>query len=217
MLAIADLMQQCAPEVSPVLMHALVRTESAWRPFAIGMDSRHGAVKQPETLEEAVATAKSLAASGRKFSVGLAQIHMSNVALYGLTWEQAFNPCTNLSVGQKVLWNFFHRASANGYKGVAAVWAALRGYNSGGVDRSISDDYANKIFAYMSTTPPSVQLAQLSTKAATAAPRTPTVSAGLPSAATPLQLAAPEPQPKTKTRPGESLELFEKDEDQGGF
>ena len=197
-------------------MHALVRTESAWRPYAIGMDSRRGVVKQPSTLDEAVTTAKALAADGRKFSVGLAQIHVSNVALYGLTWEQAFNPCTNLSVGQKILWNFFHRASANGYKGVSAVWAALRGYNSGAVDRNVSDDYANKIFAYMSTTPPSVQMAQLGADASIASPPVPAIY-GIPSPTNPPPLAATAAPSKTKTRPGESLELFEKDEDQGGF
>ena len=116
-------------------MQALVRTESAGRPLAIGMDKAHGTVKQPATLQEAVATAKALVAAGRKFSVGLAQIHVSNVGLYGMTWEQAFDACQNLAVGQKILWNFYHRASASGYSGVAAIWAALRGYNSGGVDR----------------------------------------------------------------------------------
>ncbi len=210
MLSAADLMQQCAPEVSPVLMHALVRTESAWRPFAIGMDTKHGAVKQPASLEEAVATAKSLAASGRKFSVGLAQIHMSNIALYGLTWEQAFNPCTNLSLGQKILWNFYHRASASGYSGVAAIWAALRGYNSGGVNRVISDDYANRIFAYMSTTPPSVQIAPLVTTKVQPSIKTLSI-------ATPPQLAADEPQQTAVNRPGESLDIFEKDAQRAGF
>ena len=34
MLTIAALLEQCAPQVSPVLMQALVRTESAWQPFA---------------------------------------------------------------------------------------------------------------------------------------------------------------------------------------
>jgi len=68
-----DLLDQCTPQVSPVLMQALVRTESAWQPFAIGMDKAQGAVKQPASLAEAIATANELAAAGRKFSVGLAE------------------------------------------------------------------------------------------------------------------------------------------------
>ena len=210
MLASAELLNQCAPQVSPVLMQALVRVESAWRPLSIGMDKGHGTVQQPTTLAEAVSTAKSLMAAGRKFSVGLAQIHVSNVALYGLTWEQAFEPCRNLAIGQKILWNFYHRASASGYSGVAAIWAALRGYNSGGVDRAISDDYASRIFAYMSSAPPQVRFG-----AGTARPATHTASA--PSAAQSVAALQPNAEKSAPTRPGESPEIFEKANVRPGF
>jgi type IV secretion system protein VirB1 len=205
------LIEQCAPQVSPVLMQALVRTESAGRPLAIGMDRSHGTVKQPETLQEAVATAKALVASGRRFSVGLAQIHVSNVGLYGMSWEQAFDACQNLAVGQKILWNFYHRASASGYFGVAAIWAALRGYNSGGVDRSISDDYASRIFAYMSSQPPQMQLGRgmpLPSQPAVSAPNG--VQVGVAS-------LAPKGGETARRRPGESLDIFEKPSVKSGF
>lgn len=217
------LIEQCAPEVSPVLMQALVRTESAGRPLAIGMDRTQGAVKQPETLQEAVATAKALAAAGRKFSVGLVQIHMSNVALYGMSWEQAFDACQNLAVGQKILWNFFHRATASGYSGVAAIWAALRGYNSGGVDHSISDDYASRIFAYMSSAPPQVQLGRGAVSGAAAgnggAPKPEAPVAQAPSTFRKVDVASLDAaQPPTAgRRPGESQDIFEKPTAKGGF
>lgn len=214
MLPVADLMQQCAPQVSPVLMQALVRTESAWRPFAIGMDAKHGTVKQPDTLDEAIATAKSLAASGKKFSVGLAQIHISNVNHFGLSWEQAFNPCTNLALGQKLLWSFYNQAAASGYAGTSAVWAALRGYNSGGVHRTVSNDYANRIFAHMTNAQPGLQL-----PAAATAIRVSTATAS-PSAlqVIPLQAApaAAAPVPP-KQRPANSLDIFERNEEPAGF
>jgi type IV secretion system protein VirB1 len=198
MVPIATLIEQCAPAVSPVLMEALIRTESAWQPFAIGMDKAHGTVKQPATLPEAVSAAKALVATGRKFSVGLAQIHVSNVTLYGMTWEQAFDPCQNLAVGQKILWNFYHRASASGYSGAAAIWAALRGYNSGGVHRTVSDDYANRIFAYMSSAPAQVQIGR-------------GVPASKATQATAPFAVAASPSEATKTsRPGESPDIFEK-------
>ena len=205
------LLEQCAPQVSPVLMQALVRAESAWQPLAIGMDKAQGAVKQPATLAEAIATAKDLAAAGRRFSVGLAQIHVSNVALYGMTWEQAFDACQNLALGQKILWNFYHRASASGYSGVAAIWAALRGYNSGGVDRAVSDEYANRIFAYMSSAPPKVQLGN-GVSVTTGA----TAASVLPIAVTPAaSTGAPADSTKAK-RPGESLDIFQRAK-QAGF
>lgn len=207
MLAMDVLLEQCAPKVSPVLMQALVRTESGWQPFAIGMDKAQGVIKQPASLPEAVATAKTLVAAGRKFSVGLAQIHVSNVALYGMTWEQAFDACQNLAVGQKILWNFYHRASASGYSGVAAIWAALRGYNSGGVDREVSDEYANRIFVYMSSAPPRVQIgtgvAGSSSAARALAPLTPTVTASA-------------SEDGGSSRSGQALDIFERTK-AGGF
>jgi type IV secretion system protein VirB1 len=209
MVAMAALLDQCAPQVSPVLMQALVRTESAWQPLAIGMDKAQGTVKQPETLAEAIATAKQLAASGRKFSVGLAQIHVSNVALYGMTWEQAFDACANLAVGQKILWNLYHRASASGYSGVAAIWAALRGYNSGGVDRAVSDEYANRIFAYMSSAPPQVQMGTGVTVTSG-----PTAASVLPVAAAATPADSTKANTKAK-RPGESLDIFERAKEAG--
>ncbi len=205
MLAMDAVLEQCAPEVSPVLMRALVRAESAWQPFAIGMDKAQGVVRQPVSLREAVAIAKGLIAAGRKFSVGLAQIHVSNVTLYGMSWEQAFDACQNLAVGQKILWNFYHRASASGYAGVAAIWAALRGYNSGSVDRSVSDDYAHRIFAYMSSAPQAVQLGIgiPFTKAAAEAKQL-----HLTVAATPAVKDKPQ-------RAGESFDIFEKSKPAG--
>lgn len=194
------LLQDCAPQVSPLLMRALVKTESSWQPFAIGMDKAHGTVKQPATLPEAIATAKKLAAAGRKFSVGLAQIHVSNVTLYGMSWEQAFDACQNLAVGQKILWNFYHRASASGYSGVAAIWAALRGYNSGGVDRAVSDAYANRIFAYMSSAPPQVQIGSGAPAAGPAAAKP----------QPPFTVSTAPPESIQPPRAGESLDIFEK-------
>jgi type IV secretion system protein VirB1 len=206
-LTIVALLEQCAPQVSSVLMQALVRTESAWQPLSIGMDKAQGEVKQPETLAEAIATAKRLAASGRKFSVGLAQIHVSNVALYGMTWEQAFDACQNLAVGQKILWSFYHRASASGYSGVAAIWAALRGYNSGSVDRAVSDDYANRIFAYMSSAPPQVQLGSVPVNAVASTTTTLLMRDAVTDSPTDLGKAK---------RPGEALDIFERAK-QAGF
>jgi len=196
------LIEQCAPQISPVLMDALVRAESAWRPLAIGMDKAQGTVKQPVSLSEAIATANALTTAGRKFSVGLAQIHVTNVALYGMTWEQAFDACQNLAIGQKILWNFYRRALASGYTGISAIWAALRGYNSGGVDRAVSDEYANRIFAYLSSAPPQVRIGN----------GVPNPKPAAENSAAQLAVAA---STLEGGKPSESLDIFEKSEPTG--
>lgn len=142
------LAQECAPTVSNVLMQSLVRKESAFKPYAIGMDSKQGTVKQPETLEEAIATVKQLKKEGRTFSIGLAQIHIANVEKYNLSLEQAFDPCTNLHTGELIL-NAFYKQSINyGYKDTSALWAMLRGYNCGNINCAVSNQYAHDILSY---------------------------------------------------------------------
>ena len=142
------LLERCAPDIPARLMHALVRVESAWRPLAIGMDAGEGAVSQPQTLAQAVAQAKALTSAGRTFSVGLAQIHAGNVTRFGMSWEQAFDPCLNLEAGQRVLKGFYRDALAAGHAGLAATHAALRGYNAGAIDRSAGSGYARRVVGY---------------------------------------------------------------------
>lgn len=180
---------RCAPSVTPPLLRAVVRAESAGRPFAVGMDAGASAVAQPVSLSEAVETAERLASEGRTFSVGLAQIHVSNVRRYGLSWTQAFDGCTNLTLAQRVLAHFARRAGDAGYDGVQRLRAALRGYNSGNVHAGPSDAYATRVLGYLASEP------------ATAA-----VSAS----------AVPVPSLHQR-EPGESPDIFEKDVSPPGF
>lgn len=209
------LFEQCAPNVSPALMGALVHHESAGKPFSIGMDATQGAVRQPATLEEAVATARSLDGAGRTFSVGLAQVHVSNVRRSGLSWEQAFDPCRNLALGQQLLWNFYHRATAAGYSGSGAVWAALRGYNAGGIDRRISDGYASRIFTTMGghnakTAPVETRLIPGGVPAPESWPAMATQGPSAMAVGSPAAARSP-------ARTGESLDIFEKPGWRQGF
>lgn len=180
---------RCAPEIAPVLMRALVRAESAGQPLAIGMDAGRRSVPQPRTLAEALAVAEALATRGETFSVGLAQIHVSNVRRYGLSWAQAFDGCTSLATGQRVLRYFLRRASNAGYEGPSVLRAALRGYNSGSVHSSAADGYASRVLGYMAGT------LQVS-------------SAAFP---------PPPAMTRVNREPGESLDIFEKAADAPGF
>lgn len=142
------MLARCAPGVSASLMHAIVQTESAWNQLAIGLDAGQGpAVRQPVHLGEAVAAAEALHRAGRRFSVGLAQIHVSHLEARRLSWHQAFEPCRNLALGQTVLWQFHRRAQASGYTGAAAWRAALRGYNSGALRSQAAERYADRVLA----------------------------------------------------------------------
>lgn len=139
------LVQQCAPVIEPTLAIRLLRRESGFNPYAIGLDGKAVLKPQPRTFVEAVKIADDLLRAGKKFSVGISQVHISNVKNFGLTWAQAFDPCTNLRHGQTILQHFHNVALKAGFSGEGAVFAALRGYNSGSVHASISNNYANAI------------------------------------------------------------------------
>lgn len=144
----------CAPQVHSDTAHALVRVESGFNPWAIGVVG--GAlVRQPRHRAEALATAQSLQAAGWSFSVGLGQINVGNFARLGLTLGSAFEPCTNLAAMQTVLGECFERASrsANGSPHAqTALHRALSCYYSGNFSTGFRHGYVRKVVAAVRST-----------------------------------------------------------------
>ena len=85
------LAQECAPWVAHETMAAIVRTESAFRPLAIGVNGGARLARQPENKAEAVATAEWLIANGYNIDMGLGQVNSANLRKTGLTVEDAFD------------------------------------------------------------------------------------------------------------------------------
>ena len=144
----------CAPQVHSDTAHALVRVESAFNPWAIGVVG--GALlRQPRHRAEALATAQSLQAAGWNFSVGLGQINIGNFARLGLTLGSAFEPCTNLAAMQTVLGECFERASSstNGSPHAqTALHRALSCYYSGNFSTGFRHGYVRKVVAAVRST-----------------------------------------------------------------
>ncbi|MEM5386699.1 lytic transglycosylase domain-containing protein [Paraburkholderia phymatum] len=139
MLDFAILAQQCAPAVHPVTLRAIVRAESGFNPNAIGVVDGH-LTRQPRNRDEAVATAKTLAAQGINFSIGLGQINKANLARYDLTYETAFDPCANLRAGSAILHDCYERASVAMGERANALRAAISCYYSGNLTRGLTAD-----------------------------------------------------------------------------
>jgi type IV secretion system protein VirB1 len=137
----------CAPQVDTRTTAAIVRAESAFNPWAIGV-VEGALVRQPRNREEAVTTAKTLLAEGHSFSVGLGQINVSNFKRLGLTLESAFDPCTNLAALQAVLIECFERASSVERGELArqrALRRALSCYYSGRVHGELRHAYVRTV------------------------------------------------------------------------
>lgn len=121
------------------VMRHIVHVESSANPFAIGVVGAQ-LVRQPKTLEEAVATAKMLESGGYNYSLGAAQVNRVNFRKYGLdTHEKAFDLCTNLAAGASILASCYASAGGNWGK-------AFSCYYSGDFVTGFRNGYVQKIF-----------------------------------------------------------------------
>ena len=109
MLDVHSIVQTCASEIHPQTMLRVIAVESTGNPHAIGVVD--GKLEwQPTNRAEALATARMLERHGFNYSVGLGQVNKKNFAKYGVTLEQAFDPCTNLRVASAILKDCYLRA-----------------------------------------------------------------------------------------------------------
>lgn len=107
------------------MLHALIQTESSWRPYAIGVVGGR-LQRQPTSRGEAILTAQALLAVGHDISLGLAQINSRNLARHGATLQTVFEPCRNVAIGAAILRDCLARAqqAATARLPVAAVRVA---------------------------------------------------------------------------------------------
>jgi type IV secretion system protein VirB1 len=141
------LAQECAPWVAPQTMAAIVKTESAFRPLAIGINGGAKLVRQPENKAEAVATAKWLIDNRYNIDMGLGQVNSDNLPRIGLSVEDAFDPCRNLAAAATILHQNYKRARAVHPTEQGALQAALSAYNTGSMTRGFSNGYVQRVVA----------------------------------------------------------------------
>lgn len=141
MIPIAAAMLACPNLAMPAqLMYHVAEVESSFNPFAIGVVGGR-LLRQPQSLDEAVATAQMLEANGYNFSLGLAQVNRANLKRYGLdTYAKAFDICDNLAAGSHIL--------AQCYASARGVWGkAFSCYYAGDDTTGFRDGYVQKVFA----------------------------------------------------------------------
>jgi type IV secretion system protein VirB1 len=120
-------------------MAAVMRVESTFNPFAIGVVGGR-LERQPTNKAEAVATAKALGAAGYNFSLGIGQVNRYNLPRYGLDYESAFEPCENLRVASLILKDCYDRAKAKRLSDQDALQAAFSCYYSGNFSTGFRPD-----------------------------------------------------------------------------
>ena len=139
------LAQQCAPSVAPQTMAAIVKTESGFRPLAIGVNGGARLARQPATKDEAVVTAKWLLANGYNLDLGLGQVNSNNLKKVGLTVEDAFDPCRNLAAAATILQGNYQAARTQVPGEQGALRAAISAYNTGSFSKGFSNGYVETV------------------------------------------------------------------------
>ena len=133
----------CAPLVHPNTARAVVSTESSFNQHAIGVVD--GSLqRQPRSFEEAFATAQSLRAQGRNFSLGLAQINVHNLDRFGMSVADGFDACKNLQAMQAILSECFERARSR-EDSQASLRRALSCYYSGNFTTGFRHGYVSRV------------------------------------------------------------------------
>jgi type IV secretion system protein VirB1 len=152
-----SLAASCATAVHPDTVEAIVRTESAYHPYALSINypqkeatnsgySRSQIVlaRQPQTLQEALSWTQWLLSNGHSVSIGLMQINTQEAGRLGIkNLAQLFDPCTNLRAGSTILSSLYAKQPHN-LEGLARTFAL---YNAGSVSLGTSNGYAPNVVA----------------------------------------------------------------------
>lgn len=148
------LAQECAPWVAHQTMAAIIKTESGFKPFAIGVNGGAKLTRQPQTKQEAIITATWLITNGYNIDLGLGQVNSANLPKTGLSVEDAFDPCKNISIAANILHSNFKVAKTKVQGDQAALRAALSAYNTGSYSRGFDNGYVRRVVSNANTVPP---------------------------------------------------------------
>lgn len=130
--AFLTLAMQCAPDIAPDTLSRIVKTESGFNPWAIGVVGKP-LNRQPQNKDEALDAIKLLIKNNANFSVGLAQINRQYFDVKSV--ESIFSPCTNLKMSSNILKDCYSRALKNSETEQKALLKTFSCYYSGNYKR----------------------------------------------------------------------------------
>lgn len=141
-----DMMQTCAPNVSPVTIAAIIRVESGGNPFALGVNGPIRRLSKPRSAADAARQARYYIGLGYSVDLGLMQINSRNLLSLGETVESILDPCRNLRAGSAILRRSYAGAARRYGEGQNALKAALSTYNTGNDKQGFRNGYVAKYY-----------------------------------------------------------------------
>jgi len=139
------MIQQCAPQVAPATMQAVIRTESGFNPLAININGGGRLARQPQSRREATLWAHWLVSRGYSVDLGLMQINSNNLRRLGLNVSTVFDSCHNLQAGARILADNYSRALRQTGNPNTALLQAISAYNTGNFRNGFRNGYVGKV------------------------------------------------------------------------
>jgi len=129
------------------LAMSIAEQESSGKAYAFNVNRWEGDPIPMTDAESSIALSKGFVAQGYTVDVGLMGINSRNIDRMGHTIDDAFEPCTNIALGESIYMRFLNRAKDNGLVGHEAMRAALSQYNTGSMTRGFHNGYVDKVWA----------------------------------------------------------------------
>ena len=134
----------CAPNVSPATTTAIITIESRGNPLAIGDNTTHKSYS-PKNAESAVKIAQSLLDQKHSIDIGLMQVNSAHIKSMHLNLTSLFDSCYNISVGSRILTDFYVKHSKTSPNFQEALLKAISSYNTGNPYKGYYNGYVSKI------------------------------------------------------------------------
>jgi len=132
---------------NPSLIGAIIEVESQWNESAFNVNKWDGADYQNASIPHAAAAAKVFIENGYTVDVGLMQINSVNLKKYDVAVLDAFDVCTNVRLGEKILMSAIEEANRKGASGEIAIQKALSVYNTGNESFGFKNGYVDKVWS----------------------------------------------------------------------
>ena len=141
---IATVLIMCTQHFAPSTAQHVIQAESSGNPLAIGVNG-HRLRRQPQSKAQAIAWARWLVVHRYNIDVGLWQVNIANWKTYGITPENAFDPCRNTMAGSAVFTRFYLRAARKYGAGQTALLHAISAYNTGDFSSGFANGYVERV------------------------------------------------------------------------
>lgn len=159
---------RCGPNVAPVTLASVAKTESGLDPFLIH-DNDTKTAYEADNADAAAEFATRLIGTGHSVDLGLMQINSKNLPRLGVQVKDAFDPCVSIGAAALILSDAYVGGETHDAQ-QRALRVSLSRYNTGKPDRGFENGYVGRVEASARKVVPALDVAGVEPRAEPLAP-----------------------------------------------